>query len=73
MCAWLSEDFGLDALDAYQLMTQISEAPVANVVDPNYTFTAKAAKRYLPRAEPYGSARARLLEIAAAYRADRGS
>lgn len=57
----------LDRLDAYQLVTQISESPVANVCDPNYTFVAKAAKRYLPRAEPYGGARARLKEIAAVY------
>src|SRR5207249_4316092 len=38
LCTWLREDFGLDPMDAYQLLTQVSEAPVANVVDPNYTF-----------------------------------
>jgi acetamidase/formamidase len=67
LVTWLATDFGLDRLDAYQLVTQISESPVANVCDPNYTFVAKAAKRYLPRAEPYGGARARLKEIAAVY------
>jgi acetamidase/formamidase len=41
-------------LDAYQLLTQVSECPVANVVDPNYTFVCKVAKRYLPRGEAYG-------------------
>ena len=47
---WLTEEFELDSLDAYQLVSQISESPVANVCDPNYTFVAKAPKRYLPGA-----------------------
>jgi acetamidase/formamidase len=69
---WLAEEFGMDKLDAYQLVTQISESPVANVCDPNYTFVAKAPKRYLPGGDVYGSTRARLLETSAAYRAGRG-
>lgn len=67
---WLVEEHGLDKLDAYQLVTQISESPVANVCDPNYTFVAKAPKRYLPGPDVYGSARARLKEIAAEYSAE---
>ena len=50
LCQWMGEDFGLDPMDAYQLLTQVSEAPVANVVDPNYTFVTKVDKRWLPRA-----------------------
>ncbi len=69
---WLAGEFGLDRLDAYQLVSQISESPVANVCDPNYTFVAKAPKRFLPSPEVYGSARARLREMAAAYLAERG-
>ncbi len=69
---WLAREFGLDPLDAYQLVSQISESPVANVCDPNYTFVAKAPKRFLPRPDVYGSTRARLKEMAAAYRAERG-
>ncbi len=69
---WLAGEFGLDRLDAYQLVSQISESPVANVCDPNYTFVAKAPKRFLPSPEVYGSTRARLTEMAAAYRAERG-
>ena len=69
---WLAGEFGLDRLDAYQLVSQISESPVANVCDPNYTFVAKAPKRFLPSPEVYGSTRARLKEMAAAYRAERG-
>ena len=49
----MSEEYGLEALDAYQLLTQVSESPVANVVDPNYTFLAKVAKPYLPRVDAY--------------------
>jgi hypothetical protein len=69
---WLVEEFGMDKLDAYQLVTQISESPVANVCDPNYTFVAKAPKRYLPARDVYGSTRARLLEMSATYLAGRG-
>jgi acetamidase/formamidase len=62
---WLGADYGLDPLDAYQLITQAVESPLANVCDPNYTSVAKIAKRYLPSGEPMGGARARLLEAVA--------
>ena len=52
---WLAEEHGLDALDAYQLVSQIAESPVANVCDPNYTFVAKAPKRHLPSGDVYAS------------------
>src|SRR5918995_1179521 len=70
---WVVEEFGFEKLDAYQLITQISETPLANVCDPNYTVTAKAPKRYLPRVDVYGGARSRLSEMAARYRAEHGS
>jgi acetamidase/formamidase len=70
---WLAEEHRLDPLDAYQLVSQISESPVANVCDPNYTFVAKAPKRYLPNGDVYASTRTALKEIAAAYRAERGT
>jgi hypothetical protein len=41
---------GLDPLDAYQLVTQAVESPLANVCDTNYTSIAKMPKRYLPTA-----------------------
>jgi acetamidase/formamidase len=69
---WLVEEFGMDKLDAYQLVTQISESPVANVCDPNYTFVVKARKEYLPGRQVYGSIRERLKEMAAEYRRARG-
>jgi acetamidase/formamidase len=67
LVTWLSEEFGFDPLDAYQLLTQVSETPVANVCDPNYTFVSKIAKRYLPSRTPYGGIHGALKETAAAY------
>jgi acetamidase/formamidase len=71
LCNWLSEDHRLDPLDAYQLLTQVAESPVANVVDPNYTFVCKAPKRYLPAMPAYGGMHAALKEATDAYRAAR--
>lgn len=45
---WISEDFGLSMMDSYQLASQVSETPLANVVDPNYTVVGKVRKRFLP-------------------------
>jgi acetamidase/formamidase len=64
---WMGEEYGLEALDAYQLLTQVSESPVANVVDPNYTFLAKIAKSYLPLADAYGGTHERLREVGRSY------
>jgi len=71
MVTWLSTDFGLDVLDAYQLVSQAVEAPLANVVDTNYTSVAKLAKRWLPEREVFDGAHRRLRHIAGAYRAGR--
>ena len=65
---WLAAEYGLDQLDAYQLITQAIEAPLANVCDPNYTSVVKMPKQYLPAAEPMQGAHARLRELARAYR-----
>ena len=71
MVQWMNQEHGMDLLDAYQLLTQASETPIANVVDPNYSVVTKVQKAYLPSSEPYGGTRARLKEMAAAYRAGR--
>jgi acetamidase/formamidase len=68
MVQWLAGDYGLDVLDAYQLVTQGVEAPLANVCDPNYTSVAKMPKRYLPATDPMDSAHTRLRAAAGAYR-----
>ena len=71
MVTWLSEEYRFETLDAYQLLTQVSESPVANVCDPNYTFVTKVAKRYLPRGDAYGGMHGRLNEAAETYRRGR--
>ena len=45
---WISKDTGLSLMDAYQLVTQVSTSPIANVCDANYTIVARIEKRYLP-------------------------
>ncbi len=67
MVQWLAAEYGFDRLDAYQLITQAIEAPLANVCDPNYTSLAKMPKRYLPPAAAMGGAHTRLRELAAQY------
>ncbi|HXY73390.1 MAG TPA: acetamidase/formamidase family protein [Actinomycetota bacterium] len=68
---WFGSEFGMHPLDAYQLVTQVAETPVANVCDPNYTFVSKIAKRYLPRTEVYGSIHGRLRDASRAYLSER--
>ena len=51
---WFGELYGLHVMDAYQLLSQISQAPIANVVDANYSAVVKARKSLLPRATAYG-------------------
>jgi amidase len=71
LVGWAAELAGWDVLDAYQLVSQAGLAPVANVVDTNYTMVAKLAKRHLPGAAAFGGVHARLRETGAAYLAQR--
>lgn len=64
---WVCEDFGLTTMDSYQLVTQTSLTPVANVVDPNYTIVTKMRKAFLPARTAYEGVHERLCEVAAAY------
>ena len=65
MVGWVSGLTGLDAMDAYQLVTQTIEAPLANVCDTNYTSLVKLPKRYLPgTASAMEGAHARLRDLA---------
>jgi hypothetical protein len=41
-------------MDAYQLLSQITEVPIANVVDANYSAVVKARKALLPSATAFG-------------------
>lgn len=51
---WLIDEYKMDMLDAYQLVSQVGEVDVAQVVDPNYTVVAKIAKRYLLSDKVFG-------------------
>jgi acetamidase/formamidase len=59
MIAWLGEESGFSPLDVYQLL------------DPNYTFVAKVAKRWLPSGTPMGGVHDRLKEMGRSYLAAR--
>lgn len=73
LVAWVSSDFGMHQLDAYQLLSQVVESPLANVVDTNYSSLAKVRKAYLPATAVYDQAHARLRALAAEYRAGGGT
>jgi acetamidase/formamidase len=64
MVTWVAQLCGLHPLDAYQLVTQAVESPLANVCDTNYTSIAKMPKRYLP-ASAFDGAHARLRDLSA--------
>jgi acetamidase/formamidase len=65
---WLEAEFGLAMLDAYQLVSQAVESPLANVVDTNYTSVAKIAKQYLPAHPAMRGTHDRLADVARRYR-----
>ena len=65
MVLWLGELYGLDKLDAYQLLSQTSQAPLANVVDANYSTVTKVPKALLPAAAAYLGMHQSLREAAA--------
>jgi acetamidase/formamidase len=64
MIGWLGELYGLDRLDAYQLLTQISRSPLANVVDTNYSAVTKVDKALLPAAQAFDGMHRHLREQA---------
>jgi amidase len=45
---WLVDEYGFDKMEAYQVLSQVGTARIANVVDPNYTVVAKFPKALLP-------------------------
>jgi len=64
LIGWISSATGLSLMDTYQLVTQGSRSPIANVVDANYTIVAKMPKRYLPRDIDWmGGTHSRLREV----------
>jgi acetamidase/formamidase len=71
LVSWLGEEFGLSPMDAYQLVTQAAESPVANVCDPNYTFVAKIRKEWLPPSRVMGGMHGELRDAGTAFLAER--
>jgi acetamidase/formamidase len=65
MIDWISDLHGLDRLDSYQLLSQISEVPIANVVDTNYSAVTKIDKRLLPVSPAFDGIHAHLRNTAA--------
>jgi len=65
MVHWLEELFGLHTMDAYQLLSQTSIVPIANVVDANYSVVVKVPKALLPSASAYDGLHADLRARAA--------
>jgi acetamidase/formamidase len=61
---WIAGQCGMDVMDAYQLVSQGVEAPLANVVDVNYTSIAKMPKRYLPSGPVMDDTHAKLRAMA---------
>ncbi len=60
MVRWYEELFGLHHMDAYQLLSQTTEVPIANVVDVNYSVVVKAAKALMPRVDAFDGVHAEL-------------
>jgi hypothetical protein len=63
----LTEDFGLELMDAYQLVTPAVLAPLANVCDTNSTPVANFPKR-CPPGQAMGGTDAHRRSLAAEYR-----
>jgi acetamidase/formamidase len=73
LIGWISAETGLSMMDTYQLVTQASRSPIANVCDANYTIVAKMPKQYLPSDVGWmGGAHGRLRGVGAAVRSGRG-
>lgn len=67
LVGWTGSLLGLDDLDALQLVSQAGLAPVANVVDTNYTMLAKLPKALLGATTAYEGMHDRLRAVAADY------
>ncbi len=64
---WLAGEYGLDVLDAYQLVTQAVESPLANVCDPTTRASPRCPSATCRLAGAMGGTHARLRELAARY------
>lgn len=67
LVTWVADRFALSPMDAYQLVSQIVESPLANVCDANYTSVAKVRKAWLPQTANTDDLHERLRATAARY------
>ncbi len=51
---WLSQEFEIDRLNAYQLCSQVARVRLANMVDTLYTIVAKFPRKFLPQRQQPG-------------------
>lgn len=65
---WVARDHSLSEMDAYQLLSQIVQSPLANVCDTNYTSVAKVRKDWLPQPTAERHMHAKLRQVANTYR-----
>ncbi|RKT55795.1 acetamidase/formamidase family protein [Saccharothrix australiensis] len=72
LVGWTADLVGLDALDAYQLVSQAGLAPAGNVVDTHYTMLAKLPKGVLPGVVVFDGVHSRLRATGARYLSERG-
>lgn len=61
---WFQELYKLHQMDSYQLLSQITKAPIANVVDANFSVVIKAGKELAPAADAYAGIHASFREMA---------
>jgi amidase len=45
---WIHKDYGLSALDAYELLSKVAKIHLDEMVDPNYVVVASIDKKFLP-------------------------
>lgn len=63
MVRWVERLLDLSAMDAYQLVSQVTLTPVANVCDTVYTVVCKMPKAVLGSAEAYGGVHGRFRKL----------
>lgn len=68
MVRWIADELGVDILEAYQFVTQVSQSPIANVCDPNYSVVCKLPKQYIPRCTAYRGTHDHLRDVAHSWR-----
>lgn len=48
LIGWMTKDYAISRMDAYELLSKVGEVHLNEMVDPNYVIVAKIRKKYLP-------------------------